>query len=151
MRSRKPAAISSADAVVVKDRQHPFVGLSYWPRSATVEHNRAHHCLVDPALCTQRYFTPLPQIGLLTRECGTGKIDPASDLFGGLVFYTKEVVGQCLLYPSFLEIFVSTQRENVPCLSMYEILSSLSLFVFFVNRTFANASLRRQQEWPEPP
>ncbi len=64
------------DAVIVKDFQNPFVSYSYRPCLATVEQNRAHYCLVDPALCTQLYFTP--------RECGTSKINPASDLLGVL-------------------------------------------------------------------
>ncbi len=44
------------DAVIIKDR-HPFVGYSYCPRLVPVEQNQTHHCLVDPALCAQRYFT----------------------------------------------------------------------------------------------
>ncbi len=69
---------------IVKDRQHPFVGCSYWPCHTTVEQNRVHHCLVDPALCTQRYFTPRLKTGLQARECGAGKIDPSSDPFCAL-------------------------------------------------------------------
>ncbi len=49
-------AWNAADAVIVKDLQHPFVGYSYRPRLATITQNRAHYCLVDPVLSTQRYF-----------------------------------------------------------------------------------------------
>ncbi len=38
----------------------------------------------DPALCTQRYFTPRPKAGFQAKECGTSKINPASDLTGAL-------------------------------------------------------------------
>ncbi len=41
--------------------------------------------IVNPALCTQRYFMPRPKTGLQVRECGTSKINPASDLLGALV------------------------------------------------------------------
>ncbi len=46
--------------------------------------DRVRYCLVDPTLCTQRYFTPRPKTGLQARECGTSKINPASYLFGAL-------------------------------------------------------------------
>ncbi len=36
------------------DPKKPFGGLSYRPCLATAEQNRAHYCLVDPALYTQR-------------------------------------------------------------------------------------------------
>ncbi len=39
---------------------------------------------VGPALFTQRYFTLRPKTGLQVRECGTGKINPASYLIGAL-------------------------------------------------------------------
>ncbi len=58
--------------VTVKDHQHPFVGNSYCPSFSTVEQNRSHHCLVDPTLCTQRYFTLRTKTGLETRECRSG-------------------------------------------------------------------------------
>ncbi len=45
------------------------------------------HVLVDPVLCTQRYFTPRPKTGLQARECGAGKINPDSDLFGALAIF----------------------------------------------------------------
>ncbi len=61
----------SALYVIAKDLQHPFVGYSYRPCLATVEQNRAHYCLVDAVLCTQRYFTPRPKTRLQARECGT--------------------------------------------------------------------------------
>ncbi len=35
-----------------------------------------------PVVCTQRYCTPRLRTGLQARECGTGKINPASDLLG---------------------------------------------------------------------
>ncbi len=75
---------NAADAVIGKDLQHPFVGHLCWPRFATVEKKQLHHGLVDPALFTQRYFTTRPKTGLQTRECTTGKFNPACDLFGAL-------------------------------------------------------------------
>ncbi len=42
---------NSTDAVIAEDHQYPS-------RLATVRPNRTHHCLVDPALCAQWYFTP---------------------------------------------------------------------------------------------
>ncbi len=77
------------DAVIVKDLLHPFVGYSYRPRFTTEEQNRAHYCLVDPALCTHRYLTPRPKTGLQARECGTSKINPASDFLGAPTVYDK--------------------------------------------------------------
>ncbi len=41
--------------------------------------------IVNPALCTRRYFMPRPKAGLQVKECGTSKINPASDLLGVLV------------------------------------------------------------------
>ncbi len=84
-----PYAQNAADAVIVKDFHHPFVGYSYRPRVATVKQNQAHYCLVDPAFCTQRYFTPRPKTGLEARECGTGKTNRASDLLGALAICDK--------------------------------------------------------------
>ncbi len=43
---------NATDAIIVKDRQHPFVGHSHWLRFATVLQNRSRHCLVDPDHCT---------------------------------------------------------------------------------------------------
>ncbi len=39
-----------------------------------------HYCLVNPAPCTQRYFTLPPKTGLQVSECGTSKINLASFL-----------------------------------------------------------------------
>ncbi len=75
--------LSLSISVTFEDRQHQFVRYSYWQRLATVEQNRVHHFPVGPALCTQRYFTPQTN----TKECETGKINPASDLFGALAVF----------------------------------------------------------------
>ncbi len=79
-----PHVPNPVDAIIAKDGQCPFVGYSYWPRRATLEYNRAHYCLVDPALCAHRYLTSRPKTGLQASECGTGKINSASDLLGAL-------------------------------------------------------------------
>ncbi len=57
-------------SAAVKDRQHPFVGHSYWPRFEGVERNCLHHCLVDPALRSKWHFTPHSKTRLKVRECG---------------------------------------------------------------------------------
>ncbi len=78
-----------------KNRQHHFVSCSYWLRLATVEQNRARHCLEHPTLCMRQYFRSRPKTRLLTRKCGTGKINPVSDLFGSLAVgdeYRAEVL-----------------------------------------------------------
>ncbi len=79
-----PHVWDTVDIVIVKDLQHPFVGHPNWPRFATVEQNLSHHCLADPALCTHRYFTSEPKTRLQSKECVSGKINPASDIFGAL-------------------------------------------------------------------
>ncbi len=68
----------------LSDLQHPFAGYSYRQCLVTVDQNRAHHCLVDPAFCTQRYFTQRTKTGLSATECGMRMINPASDLLGVL-------------------------------------------------------------------
>ncbi len=67
-----------------KDSKLMNVVMTSWgatPSRCAVEQNRAHQCLVDPALYTHRYFTSRPTTGLQARQRGTGKINPASDLF----------------------------------------------------------------------
>ncbi len=73
--ARESHVKDEVDAVIVKDCQHPFISHPCWPRFRTTAplHGR-------PDLCTQRYFTLQPR----TRECGTGKINSASDIFGAL-------------------------------------------------------------------
>ncbi len=80
-----PHVHHATDVVIVKDRQHPFTSGSFWSHLASVEQNQTHHCLVDPALCVQRYFMPQPKMGLHAKECGaTNRINPASGHFDGL-------------------------------------------------------------------
>ncbi len=81
---RYASEVEAEDAVIVKGHKHPFAVQSYLPRFATVEQNRLLSYQVDPALCTQRYFTPRPKTGLQARECEPSKFKPVSDLFGAL-------------------------------------------------------------------
>ncbi len=67
-------AQNAADAVIAKDLKQHLVSYTFRPCIATVEQNRAHYCLVDAAICTAR-----PKIGSQVRECGTNKINAASD------------------------------------------------------------------------
>ncbi len=72
-----------------------FAGYWYSPYLATVKEYWANYCLVDPALCTPRYFTPPPKTGLQARECGTRKINPVSYLLAALAVcedYRTEVL-----------------------------------------------------------
>ncbi len=71
---------------LVNDLQHTFVG-------GTVEQNRAHYFLVDPALCTQRYFRPRSKTGWQARECETSKINSASDFLGALAVCDEHRAG----------------------------------------------------------
>ncbi len=56
------------------------------------EQSRKHYCPVDPALYSQQHFAPRSKTGLKARECGTSKINLASDLLGALtVCYEHQV------------------------------------------------------------
>ncbi len=107
--------LSLSLCVTFEDRQHHFVGYSYWQRLATVEQNRALHCPVDPALCTQQYFTPQTN----PKECKTGKINPASNLFGALAVFEGRWDDLALLtrhhYGYLSSIDIEHQKAAVWC------------------------------------
>ncbi len=62
-----------------KDCPHSFFDSFKWPRLAAAEMNRTHNCLVDPTLCTQRYFTERQEL-----KAKTGNIKSVFDLFDSL-------------------------------------------------------------------
>ncbi len=78
------AATDGTQSLRLTCRMRQMLSLPKTSNIPTVEQNRAHYFLLDSAQCKPRYFTPRPKTGLQARECGTLKINPASDLLGVL-------------------------------------------------------------------
>ncbi len=84
--------------------QNLFVDSSHKPWLSTEQQNRAHHCHVQPPLCSQWYFTPRSKTRLHAKERRMDKIHPASSLLGFLRLVNEQDNGVGVVVNTFKQV-----------------------------------------------